>query len=206
MGLREWIIPQEKQFFKLLIDESTLLVESSKKLNEFFSGSNTVSVADLKKLERDCDLVVNDIFRKLSKSFITPFDHEDITSLALLMDDVVDANYDAVKRATLYELAAHPQEMKAMSSTIVTASNEIHESVKKLNAFDFKEIEHFSKKITSLKDEAHDSLNTGVVKLFKENNVVEIIKKREVYDDLNTSIEKCQDVSLIIGDIALKHG
>ncbi|MFA6035523.1 MAG: DUF47 family protein [Candidatus Micrarchaeia archaeon] len=207
MGFREWIIPQEKKFFHLLAKEAHTVVKASEEANSFFCGTDGFekSAVRMKQIEHDCDGIVHDIFGHLNKTFITPMDQEDISSLALLMDDVVDATYDAVTRATLYGLKKRPDEMKLMSGKLLEASNEIEMAVVSLDGFKFGEVDRCIRHITKAEDESKGVLNAGLVRMFKEKDPIEIMKTKEVYDLLTLAIDKCEDVSCILGDIAVKH-
>jgi len=207
MGFREWIIPQEKKFFRLLVEESESVVKAAEEANAFFCGTDGFekSAARMKQIEHDCDGVVHQIFEQLNKTFITPMDQEDITSLAQLMDDVVDASYDAVTRATLYGLKKRPDEMKLLSGKLLGASNEIHRAVSNLEGFKFAEVNKCIRNITRLEDESKGILNAGLVRLFKEKDPIGIMKTKEVYDLLTLAIDKSEDVSCILSDISVKH-
>ena len=208
MGFREWIIPQEKRFFQLLESESKMLVESSQQLNYFFSAKNGFEKSEprLKRIEHECDEIVHDIFNQLGQSFITPLDHEDISSLAVLMDDVVDASFEAVTRARIYGLQKPPVEMKVLSESILVATKEIHEAVSSLSQFDFKTVQKHITRITQEEDESKKILNNALVKLFKQKNPIEIMKTKEIYEDLELAIDKCEDVAFVLGNIVVKHG
>lgn len=206
MGFREWIIPQDKRFFQLLGEESRKVVECSGEVREFFhNGGSTEAAQKLKHMEKDCDLTVHQIFDNLNQTFITPLDQEDISALSVLMDDIVDAGYDAVNRATLYEIESKPEEMKLLSAKLHEASLEVSTAITCLDGFKLGQIEPCLRKISQIQDESKDVLNAGLVKLFRENKPVDIIKAKEIYDDLALAVEKCEDVASVLNDVLVKH-
>ena len=105
MNFLEWIVPREKRFFTMLGEESANIVEGTRELARGFgNGGIAASSRRLKEIEAHGDELVHALFFELNKTFITPIDHGDLSSLATLMDDVLDASYEAAVRAELYNL------------------------------------------------------------------------------------------------------
>ena len=92
MGFKEWIIPQDKIFFDLIEKESHLVVKAAKAFRDMLKDypNSAQKREEIRELEHTCDGILHEIFGRLNKSFIAPFDHEDITKLVSLYDDVLD--------------------------------------------------------------------------------------------------------------------
>ncbi len=92
MGFKEWIVPQDKVFFSLLEKESSIVMEASRLLLEVVNNPVDFeqNIDKIRRLEKQCDEVVEEIFYKLNRTFITPIDHEDISTLSTAYDDVLD--------------------------------------------------------------------------------------------------------------------
>src|SRR5438105_15509154 len=105
MGLREWIIPQDRAFFDILERESENVQVGAQKLAEATGGFDRMDERrkELKGIEHVGDEIVHQIYDKVNGSLITPIDQQDIIKLATLYDDVLDFIYDVMPRIVLYE-------------------------------------------------------------------------------------------------------
>src|SRR3989304_3012811 len=117
MGLKEWIVPQERQFFDLLDRQAAVVAEGAIALRELMQGHTDVAAGrkHIKDIEHRGDQTVHTIYEELNKTFITPIDREDITGLANNLDDVLDMIDAAATRMFLYGIEKPTQAMKALS-------------------------------------------------------------------------------------------
>ncbi len=207
MGLTEWVIPQDKAFFSILEKESQNVVKGAHKLEESIKSFDGMSERrkELKDIEHEGDEIVHDIYDRVNKSFITPIDQEDITKLASLYDDVLDFIYSVVNRLVLYEVEASNPSMIKFAEIVRQSVDELHLAFMSMRKMNGKDIDRHCIEVDRLENEADVLLNDTVAALFKQNDVITILKLKEIYEHLETITDKCEDVSFVLRDVVIKH-
>jgi hypothetical protein len=208
MGFMSWIIPQEKRFFDMIEDQSKNVLEGVDLLIDMLEKYENLEEKrkKIKQTEEVGDAWVQNIVKELNKTFITPIDREDISKLACSLDDILD-NLEAVsERLVLYKVKKPPKYMIEFAQTLHKASKNIHEAISLLR--DLKEADKIRiccAEVNALEKEGDRLLRKAMVDLFNGNDAVEIIKMKELYDDLEAAIDRCEDVADVIGDILVKY-
>ena len=207
LGLKEWIIPQDRVFFDLLDRESAAVLAGAVKLEDAVKSFDKMDDKrkEFKQIEHNCDEIVHDIYERVNRSFITPIDQEDLTRLASTYDDILDLMYAVMNRLVLYEIKAPTQPMIEFTGIVRASVEQIHSafaSMRKLNKVD---IDRACIEVDRLENEADVLLNESVASLFKSQDVISILKHKEIYEFLETTTDRCEDVSLILRDILIKH-
>ena len=207
MGLREWVIPQDKAFFDILEKESENVVRGAHKLEESIKSFDRIEERrkEMKDIEHQGDEIVHEIYVRVNKSFITPIDQEDITKLASLYDDVLDFIYSVINRIVLYEVEAPTGSMIKFTEIVRESVDELHQAFVSMRRMDGKEIDKHCIEVDRLENEADVLLNDTVATLFKEKDVITILKLKEIYEPLETTTDKCEDVSFVLRDVVMKH-
>jgi len=208
LGLKEWIIPQEKVFFDLLEAIAANLVSGASALDHFVKDYRDVPAnrKKLKDLEHLGDVAVHEVFEALNRTFITPIDREDITALASRMDDCLDMIYAAGHRLELYEIRKPTQPMLELADVILKSCAKIEESVGLIHHLkNGDRIEALCVEINDLENVADDLLNNAVAGLFKSNDPILIIKLKEIYENMEAATDRCEDVANILSDIVAKN-
>ena len=207
MGLKEWIIPQDKVFFDILEKESENVARGAHKLEESIKSFDRMDEKrkEMKDIEHEGDEIVHEIYERVNKSFITPIDQEDITKLASLYDDVLDFIYAVINRIVLYEVDGPTPSLIKFTEIVRQSVDELHEAFVSMRRMDGKEIDKHCIEVDRLENEADVLLNETVVALFKEKDVIRILKLKEIYEHLETVTDKCEDVSFVLRDVVIKH-
>ncbi|MBI3840944.1 MAG: DUF47 family protein [Thaumarchaeota archaeon] len=207
MGLKEWIIPQDKAFFGLLEEESTNVLLGARKLEEAITSFDRMDARrkEFKDIEHKGDEIVHLIYEKVNRSFITPIDQEDLTKLASLYDDVLDYSYAVMNRLVLYEITGPTEVMVRMAGIVRASVEEIHQAFFSMRKLDKVEIDKRCIEVDRLENEADSLLNDAVAGLFKSPDVINILKHKEIYEHLETITDRCEDLSFVIRDILIKH-
>lgn len=150
--------------------------------------------------------MVHDIFAELNKTFITPIDREDISKLACSLDDILD-NLEAVaERLVLYQIEKPPAFMLEFATTLQKTSQNVHEGIALLRDFkQAKKIRGFCTAVNTLENEGDALLRKATADLFNKKDPIDIIKIKELYEDLESAIDRCEDVADVIGDILVKY-
>jgi predicted phosphate transport protein (TIGR00153 family) len=208
MGILSWLIPQEKYFFTMIEQQSKNVLEGVDALVNMLEHYNeTEKKRDrIKHIENEGDKMVHDIFAELNKTFITPIDREDITKLTSSLDDILD-NLEAVsERLIIYEIKKPPKYMLEFAQILQKTARNVNEGIHLLRNFkDAKQIRGFCRDVNTLENEGDILLRKATADLFTKKDPIEIIKTKELYDDLEAAIDRCEDVADVIGDILVKY-
>jgi len=205
-----FLIPQDKNFFKLFAQSSNNLVDISKVFSEMVNAPIERRPELLKKiadLEHIGDTITHQIFTELSTNFITPFDREDISYLASSLDDIVDYIDGSAKRLYTYKLGETSTAMKKLSDIIENSAKEIHVAVANLK--DMNNVVRLREaivRINSLENHADDIFDSAIADLFEtEKDAIQIMKIKEVLSNMETATDKCEDVANVIETIIVKN-
>lgn len=207
MGLREWLIPQDKKFFELLEEESNNVLDGARKLQEMIEKFDKLEDrrTEMKMIEHNGDQIVHTIYEKVNSSFITPIDQDDITKLASLYDDVLDSMEGVAKRMVLYEVGESTPAMKRLADLVRRSVEEIHGAFSSMRRQDMKEIDRRCIEVDTLENEADVVRDDSVAELFKSADVIGIMKLKEIYEQLEATTDRCEDVSQELRDIVRRY-
>ena len=208
MGILSWLIPQEKHFFDMIERQSKNVLEGVDALVNMLEHYNEIDKKreKIKQIENEGDKMVHDIFSELNKTFITPIDREDITKLTSSLDDILD-NLEAVsERLIIYEIKKPPKYMLEFAQILQKTTRNVNQGINLLRNFkEAKQIRAFCKEINTLENEGDILLRKATAELFTKKDPIEIIKIKELYDDMEAAIDRCEDVADVIGDILVKY-
>ncbi len=207
MGLKEWIIPQDKAFFDILEEESSNVLVGAKKLEEAMKTFDGIEERrkEFKEIEHTGDEIVHQIYERVIRSFITPIDEEDITKLASLYDDVLDYMYAVINRLVLYEINGPTDAMVKFAGIVRASVEQIHHAFISMRKLDKAEIDKRCIEVDRLENEADVLLNESVAALFKSEDVITILKLKEIYEHLETVTDRCEDLGDVLRDVLIKH-
>jgi len=207
VGLKEWIIPQDKVFYDLLEKESANVLVGARKLEEAIRRFDDLESRrkELKDIEHAGDRIVREIYEKMSESFITPIDREDIAKLASLYDDVLDLCYAVINRIFLYEIEEPTRGMVRFAELVRESVDEIELIFVSIRRMNKEEIDKRLMRVDWLESEADMLLNDELAALFREGNVLRILKMQGIYEYLEMVTDKCEDVALALRDMLLMH-
>lgn len=202
-------MPREEKFFDLFEEMANNLVESAKALEAMLADMSHAEshAAKVKDIEHKCDELTHRTMDALHKTFITPLDREDIRGLISSMDDVVDFIDAVAGRIFLYDLKASDPDMKAMAETSRMACEVIAKVVVKLDKIkDPQTLLQSCIEINRLENDADRTLRTAMARLFREEkDAIEVIKKKEIFQLLESITDKCEDVANVIEGIVLEY-
>ncbi|MCX6662593.1 MAG: DUF47 family protein [Euryarchaeota archaeon] len=208
MGILSWLIPQEKHFFDMIEQQSKNVLEGVDALVNLLEHYNDIEKKRerIKQIENEGDKMVHDIFSELNKTFITPIDREDITKLTSSLDDILD-NLEAVaERLIIYKIEVPPKYMLEFAQILQKTTRQINEGISLLrNLKEAKQIRAYCREVNTLENEGDILLRKATAELFTRKDPIEIIKTKELYDDLEAAIDRCEDVADVIGDILVKY-
>lgn len=203
-------VPQDKKFF-VLFDKAALNLSEAGKAMAKLVLANTKEerqhiFREIEKIEHIGDEITHEIFRELSKNFITPFDREDIHRLVSAIDDIVDYIHGSSKRIELYKVNECTTEMIKLSELLQTQTEELRRIIYELKNMDkVRNISESLVLINSIENHADDIFDNAVARLFEsETNAIEIIKQKEILSALETATDMCEDAANVIDSIIVK--
>jgi uncharacterized protein Yka (UPF0111/DUF47 family) len=161
----------------------------------------------MEDLEHQNDDLTHQIFIELGKNFITPFDREDIHSLATSLDDICDYIYASAKKINFYKIDPNDSGIQKMADTINNAVLAVNSAVKELrNLKNTQKIVECVIRINSFENQADDIFDLSIEKLFDSDiDAKELIKKREIYQTMEEATDKCEDAGNVIESIVVKY-
>jgi uncharacterized protein len=210
-NIMKFFQPKDKIFYGLFEQVVETNVTMSKKLKElvntpdFQDRQNIIS--QLEELEHRNDDTTHQLFTELGKNFITPFDREDIHALATSLDDIADYIYATAKKINFYKVNPLESGFQKMADIIDQATESLKSAVTELrNMKNIGSITATLVLVNSLENQADDIYDMCIEQLFAtENDVKEIIKKREIYQVMENATDKCEDAANVIESIIIKY-
>jgi hypothetical protein len=208
MGLRELLIPQDKIFFEMFERQAATVREAAYQLvtlSEDFTNVREKRHA-IELLEHQGDQITHSIYEQLNRTFITPLDPEEISKLASALDDVMDNIDSSAEKMYYYGIDNTDAHMVELSKLIHLSAVEIEGAVKGIRSIkDPRYIEERCIEVNRLENLADDVLAHAVTDLFKTSDAIAIIKLKDIYENLETATDYCEDVANVLSDIAIRH-
>ncbi len=211
-GILKFFLPKDKVFYTLFESASANLEKIAKKLvqvvNEPDFNKRAVLIKKMEDLEHQNDEITHQIFLELGRNFITPFDREDIHSLATALDDIADYIYSAGKKINFYNIdPTKDSGVQKTADMIELAVLAVNQAVVELrNLKNTQKIVECVIKINSIENSADDVFDLNIEKLFASNvDAKELIKMRELYQVMETVTDKCEDAGNVIESIVVKY-
>jgi len=200
------LLPREYQFFDLFDAQATKVLEAARALMDLARNYDQVEekARHIKVLETQADHITHDIIDKLNRTFITPFDREDIHALASALDDVLDNIEGVSSRFALFQIRSVTPETIQLTSIIEQACGAIRDAVAQMK--DMRRINEYCIQINHLENEADYISRNVTAKLFLEAaDFRELIKWKEIYGRLEATTDDCEDVANILEGIVVKN-
>ncbi len=200
-------LPKEEQYFSLFSQMTSYISDAARALVEMLSDS-TGSYADhskrIKAIEHACDELTHSISTRLNKSFITPFDREDIYMMSSALDDIVDLIDDAARALVMYDVHESTNHARSFADVIQRMSVQLHEIVSMLarpNGISPRLVE-----LHRLENEGDEIYHTAIAELFHNaTDPMHVLKWKEIYEKLEAAVDRCENVANIIESVIIKH-
>src|SRR5438093_9247726 len=201
------LLPREEEFFDLFTEVANRNKEAVEYLRQLFQAPpdrRTPHVEAIKRLEHEADQVTHEVVNRLDRTFITPLDREDIHQLASDLDDVMDAMDGTARRSQIFRLGPAPEGVKRLTEVIERMVGVLGEGVSRLKKGD--DVMRYCIEAKQLEEEGDAIYHEALGQLFeKERDTLEIIKWKEIYDNLEMTLDQSEDVANVLESITLKH-
>lgn len=208
-GWLSWVRANDKTITDMLESQGANLVKATSSLFELVTDFKMVAERNskIKDLEHEGDEIAHKLFTILAQTFVTPLDREDISRLASAIDEVLNYTDGTSDRFVLFKIREPTPYMLELSKILLSASQEIYllmTQIRKLK--NANELVARCRDINRYEHEGDKIYRTAIAELFETDNAIEIIKLKEIYETLEGSLDRCQEVADIVEDIALKYG
>ena len=200
------LIPREERFFDLFVDDAANVLGAARLLEAMLRSYDVLErrAGEIRDAEHRGDEISHDIGHRLEATFVTPFDREDIHGLISALDDVLDLIEEVADTFVLYRIEAPSKVAIKQASLIVKQCEVLHEAL--LHLREFKGLDKYWIEVHRLENEGDKIARQAIAGLFEDKvDAVTLLKWKEVYSLLETTIDKCEDVANIIERITIKH-
>ena len=202
-------IPREQEFFGLFEQSAQNMVKAAQGLQKLVAtGANVPeNVAEITDLEHQGDLITHQIIAQVHRTFVTPFDREDIALLAQSLDDVTDFIHAAADAILIYKVECPTQRAQELAEIIVQAATVVERAMPQLrHRSELKQVLEQCVEINRLENMADRVFRAAMGELFDDDiDIASVIKWREIYEHMEAATDRCEDVANVLEGVALKH-
>jgi uncharacterized protein Yka (UPF0111/DUF47 family) len=206
--MRFSLIPREMKFFDMFDEVAAILTRASGKFVDMVNKFDRLAERsyELRQDEHACDDVVARIIKALDTSFVTPFDREDIHTLATSLDDVLDNMEETAHRFEVFRIEKPTSEMGVLARIVQDCCKHLAEAIALCRSMkNVEQIQRCLREIGMLENEADKIYRDTDGDLFANPpDILLLIKQRELYGWLEETIDACKDVAMIISEIVIK--
>jgi len=201
------LLPKEEQYFTFFSQMTSFIYDAAHALVEMLNekgGDYAEHLKRIKSIEHQCDDLTHSISTRLNKSFITPFDREDIYLLSGALDDIVDLIDDAARAMVMYDVHESTAHARNFAGVIERMAVQLHEVVSMLakpNGISPRLVE-----LHRLENEGDEIYHRAIAELFRnETDPLDVIKWKDIYEKLEATVDRCENVANIIESVIIKH-
>ena len=202
-------IPREEKFFDLFQASAENMVKAAHSLKEMIDSWEHIEgkVAEITELEHKGDTITHEIMSRLNRTFVTPFDREDIVQLAHSLDDVIDFIHAAADVMLLYKVERPGERARELADIIVQATEEVEKVLPQLQRrIVLSSVLKRCVEINRLENLADRVYRSAIAELFDDStDMAHIIKWREIYSHMESATDRCEDVADVLEGVAIKH-
>jgi hypothetical protein len=203
------LIPREESFFDLFEEGARNAHAGALALQALLADYQDIAAkaAKIKEIEHNGDRITHETMTRLNKTFITPFDREDIHELITRLDDVMDLIDASVTRMILYKITEPTADAKAMAQVLVEATAILVKLLSQLRKnMKTEAVLEMCIAVNTKENEGDRLLHHALGELFENGlDPATIIKWKDIYEGLESATDRCEDVANIVEGIAVKN-
>ncbi len=202
------LIPKEEKFFQMFKEMTANTIKGAELLKEMVDDFHDPAGSQrlIKDAEHKGDSLTHGIIKMLNKSFITPFDREDIYSLSSKLDDIMDLIDASSQRLVMYNVEKPTSEAKQLAFIILKSCQALDKAVGLLGG-KLEPIAEYCVEVNALENEADRVCREAISRLFdEEKDPIQLIKWKEIYETLERATDKCEDAANILESVVVKNG
>ena len=203
------LLPRDEKFFDMFSAVAALAVESAALLQELLRADaprRTAIVDQIKRLEHQADQVTHEVVTRLDRVFITPLDREDIHLLASRLDDVIDLIDGTARRLQMFRAGKAPEGAVLMADVIGRAVAQLQVAVRSLEKNRAGTVLEACVQVKRLEEEGDSLYHEWLGRLFEgDPDPLNVIKWKEIYDNLEKTLDDIEDAANVLESISIKH-
>ncbi len=203
------LLPQRTEFFDLFSQHAACSVEGARLLRDFLASTAEAEekARQIRQVEHRADEICQRTMEMLHSSFITPIDRSDIHRISTCLDDIMDHIEATSQRVWLYEVGQATQEACEMSEHLIAATTAVKAVVDALAARrDAPAIRTLCADVKNAEKENDRLLRKATARMFREEqDPKNLIKWKEIYDDIESAIDCCDDVANVVEGVVLEN-
>jgi uncharacterized protein len=200
------LTPQKRQFFSLFTQVSANARDIARALVELLEEwpENRSKLRDIRELEHEGDRLTHEVINLLNRTFVTPFDRDDMYRLASVIDDVCDHIDEAADNIDAYEVRDVPQKAHQQAEVIHRAATRLHEAVERLEGF--KDSQKQLAALRELEDEGDHLSREAIADLFRSGaDPLTIIRWKDIHEQLEEAVDACENAADVLEAILVKN-
>jgi uncharacterized protein len=199
------LIPKDEKFYDLFIADGENLLEAARALEAMVNNYDRLEerVTEIQALEKKGDQIDDEVARRMQKSFITPFDREDIHELVVHLDDVVDGIQATAETFTIYGITQPDDDVKQLVALLTGQAVQLQQALTKLERK--RDITQHLQIVHELEHKADALSRAAIGRLFKGGrDPLDVIKLRDLYTVIEETIDAAEDAAEVIERILAK--
>jgi len=207
MGIRDLFKPRPDSFIQLLKEQSSLTLRGTQLLEAYMKKQDPVLDQQITDTEKAADEVRCILIDELLRTFVTPIDREDISALSRAIDDILDYAYSTLDQMEILKVKPTSY-MERIASLLNEAASEIHLGVQRLQDNHPGVASDHAQRAKAIENQVEKAYREALADLFSSpknvNDIMKMLKKREVYRHLSNAADRCVEAANIITDIVVK--
>jgi uncharacterized protein len=197
-------------FYRLLESQARVAVRAAQEFHSLAENFTDLAghASLMEDIEHEGDVLTHELQNKVTATFITPIDKEDLRDLSQALDDVTDFIEAAAARAHLYKLKEARPDLKILTELLVKATEVTADAIGELqHGFNRESIKEKLKEIHTLENQSDRAFRASLSALFEEPGVdaLYVMKWKEMYDRIETAVDKCEDIAKVLGTMLVKY-
>ncbi len=207
--LLRWLIPREDQFYSYLLLQAAESRKGALALGEFRNGKSALEVsAAVQAHEHEGDRIVYEMENALGRTFVTPIDREDLQRLSAELDDILDLTNSAARAATMFGVETPTQPMTHLIGVLIDCTGHIETAITKMTQNDYAAVLATVRIIRQLEKDGDAVFRTALSRLFHDPSVEAkvLLREKEVLEDLEHAVDRCEHLAHTLAHLAVKHG
>ena len=205
-------MPREHVFFPLFEWHATVVTAGAKALRSMLDGGDDIPrhCQSVMRHEDEADAITRDVLIGVRSTFITPFDRGDIQNLITSMDDAIDQMQKTAKAIVLFEMTSFEPEMRMMADAIVECAHLVARAMPLLSNVgrNVGQLNEICVQISRLEGQADEICDRGLKALYqraKTGHAMDFVRGDEIYDHLEKSVDRFDDIANQVQAIVIEH-
>jgi predicted phosphate transport protein (TIGR00153 family) len=198
--------PQKREFFELYTRAAANARDIARALVELIDEwpSSREKLRDIRELEHEGDRLTHAVINLLNRTFVTPFDRDDMYNLASAIDDVCDHIEEAADNIDAYEVRDVPVQARRQAEVIHRAASRLYDAVALLEGF--KDSQRYLAALRELEDEGDTLAREAVAELFRSGtDPLTIIRWKDIHEQLEEAVDACENAADVLEAILVKN-